>query len=83
MGGRFATVNTKPAANSKPVNDTVCLDPSALNTTVTVFPLSNGVNQGAVSDSSMNDPVAPQAAIDSVFADGADCLSVGLTDTLI
>jgi hypothetical protein len=63
------------------VNDTVCLDPSALNTTVTVSPLTNSLSQASVPDSGTSDYIAPQAAVDSVFAD--DSLSVDLADTLI
>jgi N-acetylneuraminic acid mutarotase len=57
------------------------VDPSMLSTTATVSPLSNGVDQGAASDSGASDSVAPQVAVDTVFAD--DNLSVGLADTLV
>jgi hypothetical protein len=54
------------------------VDPSMLNTTVTISPL---VSQASVPDSGTSDYIAPQVAVDTVFAD--DSLSVGLADTLI
>jgi hypothetical protein len=52
-----------------------------MTSTVTISPLSNAASQASVPDSGSSDYVAPQVAVDSVFAD--DNLSVGLADTLI
>jgi hypothetical protein len=53
------------------------VDPSTLST-VTISPLSNDVSQASVPDSGTSDNVVPQAAVDTLFADGTGSLSADL-----
>jgi hypothetical protein len=58
------------------------VDPSMLSTTDRLSAVE-WVNQGDVADNGASDSVAPQDAVDTVFADGTDSLSADLADTLI